>query len=238
MRTSVRTRRSGGTGRLGRPELRWLALLVAVETVGLVGYYALTPAQVGAVRYALYPFVWINAGVLAVVHVSAPSAGRRARRVAAAVAVGYFLVLGLLSGLLSVDLGTLLGLGGSHGHSHAHAHVHGFQAVMTAPGWGPRVGYAGSVLTVNVVPFRVVGYLALSYLVYAAVLDVAGAALSGLVGFASCLSCFPVGGSLAAGLAGGTGALAALSTLSVDVSTAVFVVSVCLLALRPGFGGS
>jgi hypothetical protein len=105
---------------------------------------------------------------------------------------------------------------------------------MTTPGWGPRVGYAGSVLTLNFVPFRVIGYLALSYLVYAALVDLAGAAVSGLLGLGSCLSCLPVFGSLAAGLAGGTGVATALSALSVDVSTAVFVGSVLLLTLRPG----
>jgi hypothetical protein len=79
------------------------------------------------------------------------------------------------------------------------------------------------------------GYLALAYLVYAAVLDLASAALSGLLGLGSCLSCLPIVGSLAAGLAGGTGVVAAFAALSVDVSTAVFVASVALLALRPGF---
>jgi hypothetical protein len=225
------TRSVGGTDWLHRPELWWLVLLLTVEAAGLVGYFALTDAGVQAVRYVLYPFVWINVGVLAVVHVTPPSGDRRARVVAAAVAAGYLLVLGLLSGLISVDLAALLG--GGHGHSHAH--VHGLQVTMSAPGWGPRVGYAGSVLTLNFVPFRVVGYLALAYLVYAAVLDLASAALSGLLGLGSCLSCLPIVGSLAAGLAGGTGAVAALSALSVDVSTAVFVASVALLALRPGF---
>jgi hypothetical protein len=108
---------------------------------------------------------------------------------------------------------------------------------MTMPGWGPRVGYAGDVLTVNLVPFRVIGYLALAYLVYAALADLAGAALSGILGLGSCLSCtLPIVGSLGAGVAGGTGAAATLSSLSVDVSTAVFVASVALLTFRPSVG--
>jgi hypothetical protein len=227
------TRAVDGGEWLRQPELWWLALLVAVEAVGLAGYFVLTGTTVQAVRYVLYPFVWINVGVLAVVHVTPRATGRRTRLAAAVVAAGYFLVLGLLSGLVSVDTAALLG---TYGHGHTHAHVHGFQLTMTTPGWGPRVGYAGSVLTVNVVPFRVIGYLALAYLVYDALLDVAGAALSGLLGLGTCLSCtLPIAGSFAAGLAGGTGVATALSTLSVDVSTAVFVASVALLTLRPGF---
>ncbi|WP_318567064.1 DUF7546 family protein [Salinigranum marinum] len=226
---SYGTRSVGGSDWLHRPEAWWLACLLVVETVGLVGYFALTNAEVQAVRYVLYPFVWINVGVLAVVHVTPRATSRRVRLGATAVAAGYFVVLGLLAGLVSVDTAALLG--GGHGHSHAH--VHGVQVAMTAPGWGPRVGYAGSVLTVNLVPFRVIGYLALSYLVYAALCDLAGTALSGVLGFGSCLSCLPVFGSFAAGLAGGTGVVTALSALSVDVSTAVFVTSVLVLAIRP-----
>jgi hypothetical protein len=214
---------------LFRPELWWFALLLVVEAVGVVGYLALTNTTVQSVRYVLYPFVWINVGIVAVVAVTPRPTSRRARLVATALAAGYFAVLALLAGLVSVDTAALLGTG----HDHSHAHVHGLQVVMTTPGWGPRVGYAGDVLTVNLVPFRVIGYLALAYLVYAALVDLAGAVLSGLLGLGSCLSCLPVVGSLAAGLAGGTGVATALSTLSVDVSTAVFVGSVLLLTLRP-----
>jgi hypothetical protein len=223
------TRTVPGPDWLRRPELWWLVVLTAVEAVGVVGYFALTSADVQAVRYVVYPFVWINVGVLAVVSVTPRTPDRRTRLVAGAAAGVYFVVLGLLAGLISVDLGALLGAG----HGHSHAHVHGWQVAMTTPGWGPRVGYAGSVLTLNFVPFRVIGYLALSYLVYAALVDLAGTAVSGLLGLGSCLSCLPVVGSLAAGLAGGTGVATALSTLSVDVSTAVFVGSVLLLTLRP-----
>jgi hypothetical protein len=228
------TRSTDGPEWLRRPELWWLALLVAVEAVGVVGYLALTNTSVQAVRYVLYPFVWINVGVVAVGYVSPRPTTRTAHRVAAGLAGGYFVILALLAGLVSVDVAALLGAG----HGHSHAHVHGLQVAMTMPGWGPRVGYAGDVLTVNLVPFRVIGYLALTYLVYAALVDVARAALSGLLGLGSCLSCtLPIVGSLGAGVVGGTGAAATLAALSIDVSTVVFVGSVLLLTLRPGVGG-
>ena len=227
------TRSSAGPDWLSRPELWWFVLLVAVEAVGVVGYLALTNTTVQSVRYVLYPFVWINTGVVAVAAVTPRPTSRTAHLVAAGLAGGYFLVLAFLAGLVSVDIAALFGAG----HGHSHAHIHGLQMAMTMPGWGPRVGYAGDVFTVNLVPFRVIGYLALAYLVYAALSDLAGAALSGLLGLGSCLSCtLPIVGSLGAGVVGGTGAAATLSALSVDVSTAVFVGSVLLLTFRPSIG--
>lgn len=231
------TRAAPGIEWLRRPELWWLVLLVTVEAVGLVGYLLLSNTEAGSLRYLLYPFVWINAGVVGVVHVTPRPTSRRAQVGAGVVAGLYFLVLAGLTGLVSVDPASLLGAASRHGHSHAY--VHGLQVTMTVPGWGPRIGYAGSGFSVNLVPFRVVGYLALSYLVYAALCDLASAAVSGVLGLGSCLSCtLPVAGSLSAGLVGGAGAVAALSTLSVDLSTAVFVGSVLLLALRPSLGGA
>ena len=229
------TRAVSGGDWLRRPEVWWFTLLVAVEAVGVGGYLLLTNTDVQSLRYLLYPFVWINVGVVGVVHVAPRPASRRVQVAAGVLAAAYFLVLALLAGLVSVDLAALFG---TAGHTHSHAHVHGLQVTMTTPGWGPRVGYAGTAFTVNLVPFRVIGYLALSYLVYAALCDVAGAALSGVLGLGSCLSCtLPIVGSLTAGLVGGAGVVAALSALSVDISTAVFVGSALVLTLRPGPSG-
>ncbi|KTG10918.1 hypothetical protein AUR64_07000 [Haloprofundus marisrubri] len=203
-------------------ELRLLLALVAFEVLALVGYFALTDATVTNPRYVLYPFVWINVGAVAVLRTTPASATRHVRLVAATVAVLYFLALAALAGLVGLELG-----------AHTHSHVHGFQFTMAAPGWGPRVGYAGSLVTVNFVPYRVLGYLALSYLVYATLVDAAAAVLSGVLGLASCIGCsFPIAGSLAAGAVGGTGVVA-LETLSIDISTLVFVGAVALLAVRP-----
>lgn len=205
------------------PEIRWLAALVAFESLALVGYFALSNATVSSVRYLLYPFIWINVGVVAAVATPTPDADGRTRLVAAAMSLVYFLALAGLSGLLALELG-----------AHTHTHVHGFQFTMSVPGWGPRIGYAGSLVTATFVPYRVIGYLALSYLVYATLLDAAGRALSGALGFASCLSCgLPIAGSLAAGAVGTMGGVA-VAAYSVDISTAVFVAAVGLLALRPG----
>jgi hypothetical protein len=218
------TSTAAATDWLRLPEVRWLSALVVFEALAVVGYFALSSASVTSVRYVLYPFVWINVGVVAVVATTTPAASRRTKLLAGGVSLAYFLALAGLSGLVGLELG-----------AHTHSHVHGLQFTMSTPGWGPRIGYAGSLLTATFVPFRVVGYLALSYLVYATVLDAAGAALSGVLGFASCLSCgLPIVGSLAAGAIGAMGG-AAVAAYSIDISTAVFVVAVGLLTLRPGF---
>ncbi len=87
-------------------------------------------------------------------------------------------------------------------------------------------------------PARVVGYLALGYLVYATVIDAAGAAVSGIVGLFSCVSCsWPILASLLSGVAGGGSALvAATFDFSYDISTVVFLVTVALLYWRPLVG--
>ena len=213
------------------PRLWWLAALCWVEALAVGAYLSTAPERVESLRYLLYPLVWITVGAAAVLWTDPSRASRRARLVAGAVAVAYFVVLASLAGLVSVDLAALLG--GSHGHAAAH-HPTGWQFSLAAPGWGPRVGYAGEVVSATFVPYRVAGYLALAYLVYAAVLDAAKSALSGALGLVSCVGCtVPLVGGLAAGTAGGTGVVSALRALSVDISTLVFVVAVALLALGP-----
>ncbi|MFB6281122.1 MAG: hypothetical protein ABEH40_03790 [Haloferacaceae archaeon] len=208
---------------LGVPAVRWLVVLVTLEAASLVGYFGLTNAAITDVRYVLYPFVWINVGVLAVLATDPREGSRRTRLLAGAVAAAYFLALAALAGLVGLELG------------HAHSHVSGLQFTMSAPGYGPRIAYAGSLVTLTLVPYRVIGYLALAYLVYAAVLDLSGATLSGIVGLGSCVGCsLPLVAPAVAGAAGGTGLLSAATAFSIDISTAVFVVAATLLALRPG----
>ncbi|MFC7203444.1 hypothetical protein ACFQJC_07965 [Haloferax namakaokahaiae] len=209
---------------------KWLLVLLWFEALAVAAYLFATPVRVEQLRYVLYPFVWINVGLLAVLVTNPPTATWRARLVAGGLAVAYFLVLGSLAGMLSVNFDALLG---SAAHAAGH-HQTGWQFTLGAPGWGPRVGYAGEAFSVMLVPYHVVGYLALSYLVYATILDTARAAVPGVLGLVSCVGCaFPLAGSLAAGAAGGTGLVSSLRILSVDLSTVVFVVAVAVLVFRP-----
>ena len=75
---------------------------------------------------------------------------------------------------------------------------------------------------------------------YATVIDAAGAAVSGVVGLFSCLSCsWPIVMSLLTGVFGGGSAIVATTfDLSYDISTAVFLVTVGLLYWRPLVAGN
>lgn len=203
--------------------------VVLAELGLLVAYVGLTDAEVTAVRYLLYPFVWINLGMAAVLVVRPIEAGPRVRWIGAIGALLYLFVLAYFGGLLDI----------SHiGHSHSHPGQNGF-SVFTAlpPGWGPTVVYEHAAFTLTLVPYKLVGYLALTYLVYTALLDTVTAAVSGAVGLLTCVSCsWPVFASLIAGLAGGGAATQAVYTYSLDLSTAAFVVAVAVLLWRPGIG--
>jgi hypothetical protein len=204
---------------VGTRGIRVAAAVLLAEVAALGTYLAVANPEVGAVRYLLYPFVWMNVGLAAAARVRVPPADRRLRIAAAVLAGTYFLALASLSGLVGLELG------------HSHAHVSGLQVTLAAPGWGPRVAYGGSLLTLNFVPYRVVGYLSLTVLVYAALLDAGRRALSGLVGVASCVGCsLPLVESVAVGVVGGTAALATVEPFSVDLSTLGFVVAVGLLS--------
>lgn len=191
----------------------WAGLL-AVETVAL-GVYLLTAGEVAALRYAVYPFVWINVGLFAVSRVATPRAPRGRRRLAAAVAVAYGLCLATVTGLIGLPVG----------QPPTHVHPAGLTVSLSAPGWGPRVAYVAGDVHLYFVPFRVVGYAALSYLLYARLARLSLASGAGLFGVAACAGCtLP----LLAGSLGGAGAaaLAAVGGYSLDVSTLAFLLAV------------
>lgn len=203
---------------------RW-AVVVAVELLFVAGYFRLTGAEPTTLRFVLYPFVWLNVGVWAVNRTRPPAASHRQRLLAGVVASAYFFVLTYAAGLLAF------------GHSHPEAL--GVTLTAASPGWGPLVAYTTPNLRLLFVPFRVVGYLALSYLVYAAVLDATKAAVPGLLALVTCIGCsFPLVvaavGGVVGGVAGGSaGVITAVAAYSLDLSTVVFVLAVALLYWRP-----
>ena len=201
-------------------------LAAELFVVGLfVVFGDLRALSLADLRLWVYPFVWINVGLWAVLRTDPAPADARTRRVAGLLTLGYVGVLAYAGGLVA------------GGHAGTPGEVNVVWATVP-PGWGPAVTYAGELVTLTLVPFRVVGYLALAYLVYATILDASRSAVTGVLGFLSCVSCsWPVLASLAAGLAGGgSGVAAAVTAGSYDLSTLVFLVTVALLFWRP-FGG-
>lgn len=201
----------------------WAAILNA-ELLVVLAYFAFISGPPESLRFLLvvvYPFVWLNLSVWAYWRVDPPGAPLRRRALLGAVAAGYFLVLSYFGGVIQP--------GGGEFATGLRV------AVELPPGFSPALLYNGPDVAVNFLPFKVVGYLALAYLLYVTFLDAAGSAAAGLIGVFSCVSCtFPVFAGLVSGFAGGGAALATtIMQRSYGLSTVVFVITVFLLMWRP-----
>jgi len=210
------------------PRGRTLGLVAAVlwiETV-VVGWYLLyEPVRITDPLVLVYPLVWINASLLAIRLRDPPGGSVRHRRLGLVLGAGYFLVLAYVGGLVSL------------GHA-LHGHAHSFGVVVhwpLPPGWGPVVTYAGSLVGLSLVPYKLVGYATLAYLVYVTVVEAASSAWGGVVGLFSCVSCaWPVLGTVLASAFGSSAAVVAVAeTQPYGASTLVFLSAVGLLVWRP-----
>lgn len=209
-----------------RETLLWVAIVLNAELLAVLTYLVLARPAFGdlpllrVVAFYLYPWIWLNVALFAILRTRVSQAPIRRRLAATAIAGGYFLVLAYAGGLV--------GLGGTGS---------GLRVALESlpPGWSPALMYDGTALTIILLPFKVVGYLGLAYLVYATVLDAAGSALGGMLGLFSCVSCtLPVVAGLLSGVIGGTGGLVtAAYGQSYALSTVAFVLTVGLLTWRP-----
>jgi hypothetical protein len=197
------------------------AATVANTLVLLLLLYAFFGSRTPTLYWA-FPVVWISVGTWAVFRTTPAPSNDRAKRAAAAIAIGYFLVLGFVGGLFGPSNGVDAGLT--------------IQLTDLPPGWNPAILYTGGSLRFAFVPFKAFGYATLSYLVYATAIEAKGAVAGGLVGLFSCVSCtLPVIAALLSGLlGGGTALVAAASSQTYALGTVVFVVTVLLLSYRPG----
>lgn len=201
-----------------------VAVLVLLAELAFVTVYV-QAGRIGVARPLVafvVPFVWINLSLLVFAFVRpSPDGGRRWP--AAAISAGYFAVLAVAGGVF------VFGAAGTSG---------GRVVLSLVPGWSPLFVLPGDPATLVVIPFKVIGYVALTYLVYVTVRDASGALVGGLVGIFSCVSCtFPVVAAVVSSLVGGGGALGAAYSNSYLLSTVVFAVTVALLSWRPSIGG-
>lgn len=215
-----------GRVRPGRTVALAGATVLAVEALAVGLYLLFADVRVIDPLILVYPLVWINVGLWAVWRTRPPAAGPRRRLAVGVLAVAYFGVLAGIGGV--VDASHL-----AHGHPHA-VEVRVAYATLP-PGFGPAVLASVGGLDLTLIPYQVVGYLALAYLVYATVLETAGTAVSGLLGLFSCVSCaWPaVGTALAATVGSGSAVYAFALSQSYGLSTLVFVSAVALLRWRP-----
>lgn len=229
MSSDARTATAAWRERLAglRPDRRtavyWVMVLNA-EFLLVVGYYTLaTDVTLRDPLFAVIPFVWINLAGWAIMRTDVPAAPSRKKATAAAVAVGYFGLLAVFGGIVNAPSGVTASY---------------LNVLQLPPGWNPAFFYSGSLFSLVVLPYKLVGFAALAYLVYATALDAASALAGGVLGLFSCVSCtFPVIAGVASGLAGSGSAIAGFTYAnSYLLSTAVFAVTVVLLTWRPGFG--
>lgn len=206
------------TSFLSRPRVTVWAAIVNAELILMVWYYALSPSIPTDLLSLAYPWLWINASIWAVSRVDLTPTDARTRAIAAVVGVGYFVVLGYFGGLYNF---TGSGLG--------------FRLAMLPPGWGPVPIYSAATFTVALLPFKLIGFLALAYLVAATVVDATASGLAGFVGLFSCVSCtWPLLATVFTGIFGTASAAASVvSGQPYGVSTVVFLASVGMLVWRP-----
>lgn len=215
-----------------------VALLLNTQLLLTFGYVVLSDVIVTAPRYLLYPWLWIDAALLAVWKTAVPDVDATTRRRSLAVAGAYALVLSVAGGLVGLQPGLLDGLLGS---GAVHAQTNGYHLAGVSlelglpPGMGPALLYQGAFLRLALLPYEVIGYAALTFLVYVGIAETAGSTLSGVLGLFSCVSCaWPVFGAVVTTLFGGGSALAMAATAwPYDLSALVFVSAVALLYWRP-----
>ena len=207
--------------RPSRETVLYALVVLNAEVLAVLLYFLFRSATLTDPRYTLYGLVWVNVGLWALWATDVPDAPATTKRRAAAVAVVYFGVLAVAGGVVT--------------EAAAHGGTAGWNVAWLPPGWGPALLYGGSTFNLVLMPAHVVGYVALSYLVYATVVDAAGAGVAGVLGLFSCVSCsWPVLAGVAASVFGGGSALAAsTASLSYDLSTLVFLATVGLLYWRP-----
>jgi hypothetical protein len=234
MSTPTLNRESIAEVRPDRETLIAIGLLLNTQAAIMLGYLLATDAIITQPRYLIYPWLWINAAVLAVWKTDLASAPKATRLLGMVLAGGYFLLLAVAAGIVGPNGGFVATITGTAGSG---MEATGFSLHWLPPGSGPALIYQGTVLRAALLPYEVIGYAALSYLVYAGILETAGSTLSGVIGLFSCVSCaWPIlGGAVTAVFGSGSAIAVAASTWPQDISTVVFLSAVVLLYWRPSW---
>jgi len=208
--------------------LRVAGALVSLQVLVLGWYVVLVGAD--DLLALAWPFVWMDAAVLAVWRTTPPEATGGRRGLALAVAVVYGVVLAYAGGLVgpglvfgSLDVAPSFRL-----------------ALRPPPGYSPALVYLGPYVQLSVTPYKLVGYTALAYLLYVTLLDLrlgvgdGGSLVAGLLGLCTCVACtWPLVAAVLTGTLGVAGSAVTAFTPELWVSTVVYVVTVGLLYWRP-----
>jgi hypothetical protein len=199
-----------------------LAAIVSLEVIVVVVWFAVADWSVLRPAAVAHPLVWINVAVFGLLVVDTPTGTARFRALAAAVAIGYLILIAWIGGVLRPTGGPIE-----------------LSVLWLPPGWGPAVRVGSPLVGATLFPYQVVGYLTLAYLLYAALLDAVSPVAGALTGLASCIGCtIPLAAVLLGPLVGGTVPLALGGAgRPAALGTIVFAVSVAILLWRPGPAG-
>lgn len=200
-------------------------LLFAAQLFAAVVYGVVFEVPVTSFRRFLIPFIWITISVMAVWYTKPASPDTKYRLLGVTISAGYFLLILFLSGVIGPQPTSVESVPGSSGVGVEW---------WTSLGWGPVVVYSGEWVSAAFVPYQLIGYLALAYLIYAAVLDITKSATAGIIGLVTCPACAaPIFAPLLAGAAGASSAFALLLAYTYEIGTIFFAGAVALLYWRP-----
>lgn len=220
---------------VSRRDLLVWATVVNVELGLVVAYFLFTNARLTSPLFTLYGLVWVNVGLFVLARFEVPTGETNTSNGPSVSRGGPFGVRHpLAAGLAGAYLLVLAIAGGTVGVTNP-ATPAGLSVSLLPPGWGPAVVYGGTGWSAALMPARVIGDLALAYLLYGRLAETSGVGLAGGLGLVSCVSCsFPViAGTVGAAVGGGGLAASLASGLGYGVSTAVFLLTVCLLWYGP-----
>ena len=186
-------------------------IVVAVFAAATASYVSVQQPTLTDARVLVYPTLWSTAGIVSAVWVDRTVRVRPRRWLGVVVGVGYTLALCWVSGIVGASAGMPTS-----------------QLVLTLPGWGPILLYDNGLVSLSIVPFKLVAYLCLGYIV-AVLVAAAGSARTAALGLASCVSCAAPLLLAVAGLFGGTQATTMVASAGYDLATIVLVVTFGLL---------
>ena len=200
-----------------RDDLLVAAVVFNAELLAVLVYLAFEPVTIDSWRFIVYGFLWINAGLWGVRRTTPYPGSRLHRAGGMIVASAYLLVVLYVPGVIGIGApGTPIDL----------------RVAMYAPGWGPIMAFTSPWLRVYLVPFEVLGYASLAYLVYANVLELTRRAVSGVLGLVTCVGCTVPILTPFVGMLGGPAASLTTTAYawSYDIGTVIFLLTVVVLS--------
>lgn len=174
--------------------------------------------------YFFIPFIWTTVSIWVIWHTRPAQARRLFQILAAVISFAYLLILLYLTGILGPSVQHLSQLTGPHGVGLTWGR---------SLGWSPVLIYTGEWITLTLVPYQTIGLIALSYLVYDALLDFARSAIGGIVGIAACPACVgPLFAPLLLGGSSGSSLVLLLGVYGYEIATVLFIIAVGILYYR------